>query len=61
MMDIVGAVSVMFAHPSLSIAESAGSFIINFLLNARASENITILITMTDLTASGNKSLHNYI
>lgn len=43
-------------QPSLSVVESAGSLIINILLNATASKSITLLTNLTNITASGNKS-----
>ena len=42
-------------QPPLLINESAGSLVIDLLLNATASEDITILTTIAGVTASGNK------
>lgn len=50
--------NIMFnRQPPISINESAGLLVINLLLNATASEDITILTTMGDITASGTKTL----
>ena len=43
-------------QPPLSVKEAIGSFVISMLLNATAFEDITILTTMTNVTASGNKT-----
>lgn len=40
-----------------TVTESIGSFLINFSLNATASEDIVLTITTSDISATGYKTL----
>ena len=54
MIKIAGTVNIVFDRQTpLLVVESAGSLVVNLLLNASVSADITILTTMTDITASG--------
>ena len=57
---LVAVIDIMFNEEQpYAVKESGGSFSIEFTLNATASHAVNIMITITDITATGNCAVFN--